>query len=380
MSKSPKTKPHHFHPLEISILGFSGTGKTTLITRLISHLKASWKLAYIKHDAHRFEVDTPGKDSFRATEAGASSSFIGNAEHFAWMASGTQSYFSQRSIFLDYDAAIIEGHKTLDVDKIVMLDEDHAILDHLPVAALGRIRAFVGEGATPSQTLPWDVPYFQRDSIEAIALCVETIWQLKMNLSARPLHALVLGGGRSTRMGRDKSRIEYKGQLQALRVLDLFKDLGLPAYLSLRQDQWSAAERADLPILDDQFQNLGPIGGILTAMQRFPDAAWLVTACDLPLLDRAVLDHLLSNRRPEKLATAYLSEHDGLPEPLCAIYEPIARMRLLEALGLGLSCPRKVLINSNTQLLAPFKAAALTNVNTPEEYEHIQTQFSEMTL
>ena len=45
-------------------------------------------------------------------------------------------------------------------------------------------------------------------------------------------------------------------------------------------------------------------------------------ACDLPLLDAATLEHLLRARDPRRAATAYRSSHDGLPEPLCAIYEP----------------------------------------------------------
>ncbi len=376
MSKDPKPKPYSFHPLELSILGFSGLGKTTLIASLLSHLKSTWEIGYVKHDAHAFEVDKPGKDSFRASEAGARGSFIANDKHFAWMGRGALSYFNQRSVFLDYEAVIIEGHKTLDIDKLVMLDADHAILEQLPASTLARIRAFVGEASHPLKPLPLDRPYFQRNSIPAIAALIEGIWQEK--ITQRPLHALVLAGGRSSRMGQDKSRIVYQGQPQSLRVLELMGELGLPAFLSLREDQWREEHRGDLPILFDQFRNLGPIGGILTAMQAYPEAAWLVIACDLPYLRRPVLEHILEKRRPSKMATAFRSSLDGLPEPLCAIYEPSIRMRLFEALGLGFSCPRKVLLNSNSLLLDPYDDIALTNVNTPDEYHRVHLHLSEM--
>ena len=47
-------------------------------------------------------------------------------------------------------------------------------------------------------------------------------------------------------------------------------------------------------------------------------------ACDLPFLADETLRHLIEHRDPSRLATAYRSSHDGLPEPLCAIWEPAA--------------------------------------------------------
>lgn len=79
------------------------------------------------------------------------------------------------------------------------------------------------------------------------------------------------------------------------------------------------------------------------------------------------------------MATAYRSMHDGLPEPLCAIYEPKIRMRLFEALGLGLSCPRKVLLNSDTLMLDPIDPLALENANTPEDFQKFQNLLKERT-
>lgn len=380
MFKGLKAKGHsyQFHPLELGFVGYSGVGKTTLLTQIIALLKDDWKLAFVKHDAHRFEVDKEDKDSFRATEAGASSSFISNAEHFAWMAQGSLPYFSQRSIFLDYDALLIEGHKALAIDKVVVLDRDYSVLNALPDESLATVLAYVGEAQEPQKSLPWNRPYFQRDDIAGIAQWVEEHWQAKLNL--RPMKGLVLAGGLSTRMGEDKGRLRYHNKPQAIQAFETLEALGVSSYLSLRDGQWTSDERADYPIIEDQFKNLGPMGGILSAMNEDPQAAWVVIACDLPLLGKAPLEQLLQNRQAQKLATAYRSSSDNLPEPLCAIYEPNIRLRLFEALGLGLSCPRKVLINSNTLLLEPYDDRALTNVNTAEEYRNIRSMIEENTL
>ena len=96
-------------------------------------------------------------------------------------------------------------------------------------------------------------------------------------------------------------------------------------FVSVRAEQASDPVRADLPQIVDQPRSQGPIAGIAAAQAAHPEAAWLVVACDLPFLSRATLDHLLAHRDPSRLATAYRSSHDGLPEPLCAIYEPASR-------------------------------------------------------
>lgn len=363
MSKPNKSPSHQFHPFEISFIGFSGAGKTTLIESLLKRLSPDWAVAFVKHDAHRFEVDREGKDTYRAQRAGASAAYIGNDSSFALMGRGGLSLFQRKSLFLDFDALIVEGYKSLEMDKIVVIDAEDRILSE--IQNWDRVLAFVGPSEAPTGPLPVDRPYFQRDSIDAIAEFIQARWRQK---AQSPLYGLVLAGGRSQRMGEDKGRIRYQGESEALRCFRMLKDLGLPTFLSLRKGQWPDEEIQDLPILYDQFENAGPLCGMISAMQAFPEASWLVLACDLPLLGRPVLENLIRQRRPEKMATAYRSTSEpDFPEPLCAIYETSIRMRFYEALALGLACPRKILLQSNSALLEPFDSRALTNVNNPEE-------------
>ena len=106
----------------------------------------------------------------------------------------------------------------------------------------------------------------------------------------------------------------------------------------------------------------------MAAQAKYPDAAWLVLACDLPFLDEGTLTTLIAARDPQRLATAFRSSHDVLPEPLCAIYEPASREAILAHIASGKNCPRKFLINSDVQLLDEPNPHALDNVNTPDEY------------
>jgi molybdopterin-guanine dinucleotide biosynthesis protein A len=107
-------------------------------------------------------------------------------------------------------------------------------------------------------------------------------------------------------------------------------------------------------------------------MRTDPDAHWLVLACDLPNLTTATLEKLIaafrSTTSPE--LTAYQSSHDGLPEPLCAIYPAGSDDGLLSlARELGKSCPRKLLIIKQANLVEQDDPSSLDNINTAEEFK-----------
>jgi molybdenum cofactor guanylyltransferase len=186
---------------------------------------------------------------------------------------------------------------------------------------------------------------------------------------APPLFGLVLAGGRSTRMGRDKATLPYGDDTPQLeRAVALLKRHVAQVFVSVRADQAADPLRSRFAQIKDTHENIGPIAGLLAAQSQHPDAAWLVLACDLPLLDDLSLAHLVARRDAARSATAYRSSHDGLPEPLCAIYEPRSRETLSEWVAAGKQCPRKFLGSTDTVLLDEPNPRALDNVNTPKEY------------
>jgi molybdenum cofactor guanylyltransferase len=190
---------------------------------------------------------------------------------------------------------------------------------------------------------------------------------------AAPLLGLVLAGGRSTRMRTDKAALRYGGRSQLERAMELLGPHVQRAYISVRADQGEDPLRARFPQIRDDHENLGPIAGLLAAQARHPLAAWLVLACDLPLLDEATLTYLVRSRAPERVATAYRSSHDGLPEPLCAIWEPRSAAPLASYVARGRQCPRRFLLGADTHLLDEPSPHALDNVNTPEEYRGVMS-------
>jgi len=187
-------------------------------------------------------------------------------------------------------------------------------------------------------------------------------------MSVAPIYGLVLAGGSSRRMQRDKAALPYQGQSQLDRAFQLAKRHLNDVFVSVRAGQAHDPIRARHPLIVDSIAGEGPIVGIRSALAAYPDGAWLVLACDLPFLSDSAIDTLLFQRDPGTFVTAYRSAHDGKPEPLCAIWEPSSAALLADYQAEGGECPRKFLIRHNARLIDLQDPRALDNVNTPEEY------------
>lgn len=179
--------------------------------------------------------------------------------------------------------------------------------------------------------------------------------------------ALILTGGKSARMGTDKAQLKHHGTKQFRHLKNLLDKMNIENYISCRPEQAQAYLDEGCEVIEDSVKDLGPMGGIISAFMKFPDAAWMVLACDIPLLDETVIRELIDSRDPAKCATSFKSDFNGFPEPLIAIWEPKSYIRLMEFLALGYDCPRKVLINSDTKIVVSAHPEKLANVNTPED-------------
>lgn len=182
-----------------------------------------------------------------------------------------------------------------------------------------------------------------------------------------PLYGLLLAGGRSRRMGRDKALIETGGKSQLERAMQLLATVTDKSFVSVRGDQVDDPARSRYPTIVDRYADAGPVAGILSALDEYPNVDWLVLACDLPNLDAPTLAALIAERETSRAFVAFTSSHDGLPEPLCAIYRQGSGDVLRRFVNDGLRCPRKMLIRSDTKLLTQPNPRALDNVNTPQD-------------
>lgn len=112
----------------ISIVGRKNSGKTTLIIKLIPELKnRGYKIGTIKHDAHNFEIDKEGKDSWKHKESGASEVLIVSSSKLAFIKDVNEEknlHYMINKYFDDVDLVITEGYKKYDMPKIEVFRSD----------------------------------------------------------------------------------------------------------------------------------------------------------------------------------------------------------------------------------------------------------------
>lgn len=103
----------------LAFAAYSGTGKTTLIEKVIQNLKHhGLRIAVIKHDGHRFEIDHEGKDSWRFSEAGADISIISSAEQTAVVEKRSLSFAQVAAKVQNVDLILVEGYKNEPLTQI----------------------------------------------------------------------------------------------------------------------------------------------------------------------------------------------------------------------------------------------------------------------
>lgn len=189
------------------------------------------------------------------------------------------------------------------------------------------------------------------------------------------VRGLVLAGGRSERFGRDKAGLPVGGVPLLERTVAVLARVVSDVRVAVRRDQLADDLRRRFVLVSDEHANIGPAAGLLAAHRLDPAAAWLVLACDMPNVNEESLSRLMAARVPGCGATAYRASPDGLPEPLCAIYEPATLTQLRREVDAGRgSGLRNMLCAVHSVLLDAPGPDALVSINTPEDLDRLTRQ------
>ncbi len=364
----PRAAYGTFHRQEWALIGAPCGSIKKLANDLAALLRERWKIAYV--DADHQEADAPAQETFLTR--GFSLEYTDKIAYQRLdLQAGLDSY-QYRPLFNDLDLVLVNGNHFTAKRQIVLIDprKEASLQKKLDRLTQVDLILLTEDHLTPYSFLldhldklgQKEVPLLSVNDTASIAGFLNRHLETELP----PLLGLVLAGGKSVRMGADKSRIDYHGLPQREHAARLLAPYCREVYLSVRPDQ-TADPNSSFPIIADTFLGLGPLGAILSAFRERPDAAWLVIACDLPFLNPDTLEFLIGERNPSLMATAFNSPVNHLPEPLIAIWEPRSYPILLQFLAQGYDCPRKALINSPIRLLEAPDPQALENVNTPEE-------------
>ena len=178
------------------------------------------------------------------------------------------------------------------------------------------------------------------------------------------LNGLVLAGGYSTRMGRDKGGIIIHGIPQREYLFGELAEVCSSVYTSCRPNQQLPPS---LRPIADAFGIDSPLNGILSAFKFSPDTAWLTVAVDMPNVNRAAFKLLANHRDLNKIATCFYNKETKLPEPLLTIWEPAAYSSLLKFVETGRKSPRDFLSINNVKMLHTEDTSIFYNMNTPDD-------------
>jgi len=157
----------------VSVVAKSGTGKTTLLEKVIARLKErGYRVGVIKHDAHCFDIDHPGKDSHRLTSAGADTMLIASHEKLALVKKHDASPSIEELLatyFSDVDIVLTEGFKQSSMPKIELHRQERSTtlicrgVEHDPTLL----------AVASDEPLELDVPVLNLNDVGAIADFIE---------------------------------------------------------------------------------------------------------------------------------------------------------------------------------------------------------------
>ncbi len=341
-------------PNEIAILGTNCNTISDLVSK-VSQKLSNYKLAYFDA-SHAKNVEENQLSDYVFHHEG----------NLQITTSGNVNKFQQRLDFTQFDYVFINGNHYQGAKQILILDEakEASVLKRLE--QLDSIQFII---KLKSETKYFDFlvekyPNIKNkicytiDEVDEIANHINNLIQEKIS----SIKGLVLVGGKSTRMGHDKSELNYFGKPQKNFAKELLENNNLETFYSVQNSSDKEEE------ISDKFINLGPFGGICSAFQKDPNAAWLVLATDVPFVNEEIIQLLLKHRNPSKVATAIKGKGKEFVEPLITIYEPKAYSILLQYLAQGYSCPRKMLINSDVEIVE-IDDSFIRNINTPEEFK-----------
>lgn len=183
------------------------------------------------------------------------------------------------------------------------------------------------------------------------------------------MKALILIGGKSLRMGTDKSKLLYYNKPQDAYIFGLLEKL-IPKehiYYAVRDD----LQTTNQPNIVDVYPNLGPFGAVYSAFSADNSTAWLIIAIDMPFVSIDMIKLLINKRDPQKIATTFQGMHKKFPEPLITIWEPHVYPILKKSLKTKQYSLVNILKNNEVNIIA-IEDEFIENINTKLAYKEVK--------
>lgn len=384
----------------VCFVGRKNSGKTTLVEQIIKELTARGrKTASIKHHGHPdFEMDIPGKDSWRHHFAGAKTSAIISDKKYGKVCDlNTElSLYNVLNEMPGFDLIIVEGYRKYSLPYFELLRQDNErdierykeLLIHwendfsntenpftLPQGVITDI-AEVGNFCKK-----YNLPHFTFSQINKICDYLES------NLCRQRMTVVIQAGGESRRMGQPKALVPFREKPLIEHAISLVKDIADELIITTNQQSelnYLKDLHPWLKVVCDVFEERGATPGFITAFACSSFDCVGILACDMVCYDSRILSTEATILYPSK-KDAIVPKFNGFWEPFSGIYKKsTCEQKLLTAYNSGIRKMQEVLdqldiMEFDLTTLYNYediiKVNPFVNVNTPED-----VKFSEQFL
>ncbi|MGS0749033.1 molybdenum cofactor guanylyltransferase [Halpernia sp. GG3] len=180
---------------------------------------------------------------------------------------------------------------------------------------------------------------------------------------------IVLCGGESKRMNSDKALLEYEDEAQWKTVSKMLQPFCKKIVISINENQWenwAKNEDHHFIIDDEKYKNHGPLSGILSVIDKFPEKGFIILGTDFPLVK---IEHLIKlNQERSSSFDAVCFEKDGFLQPLVSIIEKSSILKLKDFFSNGNDSLRHFLGEIKTKVIPVNSEEFLKNINTDQAF------------
>ncbi len=186
-----------------------------------------------------------------------------------------------------------------------------------------------------------------------------------------PTYGLVVCGGQSSRMGTDKSLLNYHGKPQRYYLYEMLEPLCEKVFISCNKSQKSSIPDSYQTIVDAPiYENIGPMAALLTAMETYPNTDFLVVGCDYPFITTTELRKLLEVKLETILYNCFANKSGNILEPLLSHYHHDIINHLQKKFKQNSFSVQAVLRECSGHIIVPENQMSISSIDTIEAYEN----------
>lgn len=405
----------------IAVVGRHNSGKTTLVVKLISELASrGFDVGSIKHHSHGdFDIDYPGKDSFRHREAGATDTVIASPNKMARVRTMDHEVECAEIVATmpGHDIVIVEGYRKSGLPTIEIMrsanEADSAVAaaflesarrgddlgtDHVQMAKRDPRHAADLESKMPTSNtvavvtdIPdareaaaaYGIPCFDVDDVQQITDFVEAHF-------TRPRVTVVIqAGGESRRMGQSKALVEFNGRPLICRLVERLRPAADEMVITTNEADrlqflYGMFPDVELTLAPDAYDRRGALPGLYTALDaaRCPFVA--IVACDMVFASpRLVVAEAIEMAETDADIVVPVNKHGF--EPFHATYRKDTCLPAVRrAIDSGKSRVQSVFDDDSIRVVefaqdrvlrVEPRGGCFINTNTPDELAHIEKSF-----